>query len=67
MRIPAGNTIRLTLLSTGEDYLPASTSSIVTPEGARSTLQLDTFDLSIELIGILRYALTTSALEHQAP
>lgn len=45
--ISAGNTIRLTLLSTGEDYLPASTSSIVTiQEGAGSTLQLDTFDPS---------------------
>lgn len=45
--IPAGNTIRVTLLSTGEDYLPASTSSIVTiQEGSGSTLQLDTFDPS---------------------
>ena len=45
--IQAGNTIRVTLLSTGEDYLPASTSSIVTiQEGAGSTLQLDTFDPS---------------------
>ena len=45
--IPAGNTIRVTLLSTGEDYLPASTSSIVTiQEGSGSTLQLDTFDSS---------------------
>ncbi len=43
--IAAGNTIRVTLLSTGEDYLPASTSSIVTiQEGEGSTLQLDTFD-----------------------
>ena len=43
--IIAGHTIRLSLLSTGEDYLPASTSSIVTiQEGAVSTLQLDTFD-----------------------
>ena len=43
--IMAGHTIRLSLLSTGEDYLPASTSSIVTiQEGAGSTLQLDTFD-----------------------
>jgi len=40
----AGHTIRLTLLSTGEDYLPASTSSIVTiQEGEGSTLQLDTY------------------------
>ena len=43
--IVAGHTIRLSLLSTGEDYLPASTSSIVTiQEGAGSTLQLDSFD-----------------------
>ena len=42
--IAAGNTIRLTLLSTGEDYLPASTSSIVTiQDGEGSTLQLDTY------------------------
>ena len=40
-----GHTIRLSLLSTGEDYLPASTSSIVTiSEGEGSTLQLDIFD-----------------------
>ena len=43
--IIAGNTLRLTLLSTGEDYLPASTSSVVTiVEGEGSTLQLDTFN-----------------------
>ena len=43
--IMAGHTLRLTLLSTGEDYLPASTSSIVTIiEGEGSTLQLDTFN-----------------------
>ena len=43
--VKAGNTLKLTLLSTGEDYLPASTSSIVTIiEGEGSTLQLDTFD-----------------------
>ena len=45
--IAAGNTIRLTLLSTGEDYLPASTSSIVTiQDGEGSTLQLDTYENS---------------------
>ena len=45
--IAAGNTLRLSLLSTGEDYLPASTSSIVTiQEGEGSTLQLDTFSKS---------------------
>ena len=43
--IPEGHTIRLSLKSTGEDYLPASTSSIVTVlEGSGSTLQLDTFN-----------------------
>tara|TARA_B100000212_G_scaffold135739_2_gene102144 strand:+ start:6182 stop:8047 length:1866 start_codon:yes stop_codon:yes gene_type:complete len=43
--IEAGHTLRVSLLSTGEDYLPASTSSIVTiQEGAGSTLQLDTFN-----------------------
>ena len=43
--IEAGHTIRVSLLSTGEDYLPASTSSIVNiQEGEGSTLQLDTFD-----------------------
>ncbi len=48
--ISAGHTIRVSLLSTGEDYLPASTSSIVTiQEGAGSTLQLDTFDPSSRL------------------
>ena len=56
----AGHTIRLTLLSTGEDYLPASTSSIVTiQEGEGSTLQLDTFDPNtITLLGIHQYVLT---------
>ena len=48
--IAAGNTLRLSLLSTGEDYLPASTSSIVTiREGDGSTLQLDTFDMNDKL------------------
>ena len=43
--VKAGHTLKLTLLSTGEDYLPASTSTIVTiVEGEGSTLQLDTFD-----------------------
>ena len=47
--LSAGHTIRLTLLSTGEDYLPASTSSIVTiQEGEGSTLQLDTYENSFE-------------------
>ena len=40
--IAEGHTIRISLASTGEDYLPASTSSIVTiQEGDTSTLQLD--------------------------
>ncbi|DAC22039.1 MAG TPA: hypothetical protein D7H89_03120, partial [Candidatus Poseidoniales archaeon] len=43
--IEAGNRFRLSLLSTGEDYLPASTSSVVfIQEGETSTLQLDTFN-----------------------
>ena len=43
--IEEGHTIRVSLASTGEDYLPASTSSIVTiQEGESSTLQLDTID-----------------------
>jgi predicted acyl esterase len=42
--IEAGHRFRLSLLSTGEDYLPASTSSVVfIQEGEGSTLQLDTF------------------------
>ena len=42
--IEAGHYLQLSLQSTGEDYLPASTSSIVfIQEGATSTLQLDTF------------------------
>ena len=41
----AGSRLRLSLLSTGEDYLPASTSSVVfIQEGEGSTLQLDTFN-----------------------
>lgn len=43
--VQAGHILRLTLRSTGEDYLPASTSSIVfVEEGASSTLQLDLFN-----------------------
>ena len=43
--VPAGHILRLSLQSTGEDYLPASTSSVVfVEEGASSTLQLDTFE-----------------------
>ncbi|MGB0593663.1 MAG: CocE/NonD family hydrolase [Poseidonia sp.] len=43
--VPAGHVLRLSLQSTGEDYLPASTSSVVfVEEGASSTLQLDVFE-----------------------
>ena len=45
--VEAGHVLRLSLLSTGEDYLPASTSSVVfVGEGAASTLQIDVFDPS---------------------
>ena len=45
--VEAGHVLRLSLLSTGEDYLPASTSSVVfVQEGAPSTLQIDVFDPS---------------------
>ena len=47
--IEEGHTIRVSLASTGEDYLPASTSTIVTvQEGETSTLQLDTIDRNSE-------------------
>ncbi len=45
--VEAGHVLRLSLLSTGEDYLPASTTSVVfVQEGATSTLQIDVFDPS---------------------
>lgn len=45
VEVPAGHVLRLSLQSTGEDYLPASTSSVVfVEEGASSTLQLDVFE-----------------------
>ena len=47
--ISANNTLKVTLLSTGEDYLPASTSSIVFIEEAGSFLLLDTFDPNSEI------------------
>ena len=48
--IAEGHTIRVSLLSTGEDYLPASTSSIVTiQEGDTSTLQLDVINPSVDV------------------
>ena len=46
VEVPAGHTIKLTLRSTGEDYLPSSASTIVTVVDAGSTLQLDTFEPS---------------------
>ena len=43
--VSEGHVLRLSLRSTGEDYLPASTSSVVfIEEGSASTLQLDTFN-----------------------
>ena len=44
VEIDAGHTIRLTLRSTGEDYLPSAASTIVNVVNSGSTLQLDTFD-----------------------
>ena len=45
--IDAGHILQLSLLSTGEDYLPASTSSIVfVQENEGSVLELDTFEPS---------------------
>ena len=45
--VQAGDILRLTLSSTGMDYLPASTSSVVNViEGEGSTLQLDVVDLN---------------------
>ena len=42
-QIEAGHYLRLSLASTGEDYLPASTSSVVQiQEGPSSNLILDT-------------------------
>ena len=44
VEVEEGHRIRVSLQSTGEDYLPASTTSVVfIQEGASSTLQLDTF------------------------
>lgn len=45
VEVSEGHVLRLSLRSTGEDYLPASTSSVVfIEEGSSSTLQLDTFN-----------------------
>ena len=46
VEVKAGHTIRLTLLSTGEDYLPSAASTIVTVIESGSTLQLDAFSPS---------------------
>ena len=46
VEVEAGHTIRLSLRSTGEDYLPSAASSISTIIDSGSTLQLDTFDPS---------------------
>ena len=51
VQIEAGHTIRLSLASTGEDYLPASTSSVVTvQEGPGSNLILDIIDSDSKLL-----------------
>ena len=50
-QIEAGNYLRLSLASTGEDYLPASTSSIVqVQEGSSSNLILDTIQEDDKLL-----------------
>ena len=51
VQVEAGHTIRLSLASTGEDYLPASTSSVVTvQEGPGSNLILDIIDSDSKLL-----------------
>lgn len=51
VQIAAGHTIRLSLASTGEDYLPASTSSVVeVSEGTGSNLLLDIIDPDEKLL-----------------
>ena len=48
--IVEGHTLRLSLLSTGEDYFPASPSSVLfVHEGYYSTLQLATFVPSVKI------------------
>ena len=44
VEVGAGHSIKLTLRSTGEDYLPSAASTLVTVVDAGSTLQLDVFD-----------------------
>jgi hypothetical protein len=51
VQIATGHTIRLSLASTGEDYLPASTSSVVeVSEGTGSILLLDIIDPDEKLL-----------------
>ena len=50
-QIEAGHTLRLSLASTGEDYMPASTSSIVQiSEGSSSNLLIDTIQPGDKLL-----------------
>jgi len=44
VEVEAGHSIKLTLRSTGEDYLPSAASTLVTVVDSGSTLQLDVFD-----------------------
>ena len=44
VEVAGGHTIKLTLRSTGEDYLPSAASTAVTGLNTGSTLQLDVFD-----------------------
>ena len=44
VEVEAGHSIKLTLRSTGEDYLPSAASTLVTVVDEGSTLQLDVFD-----------------------
>ena len=43
VEVEAGHSIKLTLRSTGEDYLPSAASTLVTVVDSGSTLQLDVF------------------------
>ena len=47
VEVPAGHTIKLTLRSTGEDYLPSAASTLVT-EACRPTLLNITLTRDIE-------------------
>ena len=51
VQIEAGHNLRLSLASTGEDYLPASTSSIVeVSEGISSNLLIDIINSEDKLL-----------------